>query len=186
MEQKGTSKVATVSSVGEWKSDHGVLYYKFLYEFEDGTKLTARHKKNSPKVNTGDEAEYEIIQTTQYGNMGRVSKVGGYNPSGGRAYKGRQQSWPESMSITRDACFGAACDYYAKLGGADVKTITALADRFVKFVIHGTPEKDFEMWGAEHKNLIHRNSVIKNVVKVADSEDDCLRYAMESIKYINQ
>lgn len=181
------TKVKSVSNTGRTFSAHGKDFLVHQYEMEDGTEGQANHTEEN-KFSVGDEVEYEIKKTHEtYGHTLTVKRPdAGFGGGGG--YKPRTQSWKESMGITRDACLGAACDYYSKnLSPAQsVKSVEALANRFVAFVAHGTAEEEFEMWGETHKNLIHRNSMVKNAAKVATTEDECIRFAMDFIKYVNQ
>ena len=67
------SKVKNVQANGTWDSPHGILY-KFEYEMEDGTILTAQHKDENGNFNPGDLVEYEVKGTNSYGSYGKVSK----------------------------------------------------------------------------------------------------------------
>jgi hypothetical protein len=66
------SKVKSVQGSGTYDSKFGLLY-KFEYQMEDNTVLTANHKtENSFKV--GDEVEYEVKGSNDYGSYGSVGK----------------------------------------------------------------------------------------------------------------
>jgi flagellar hook assembly protein FlgD len=73
------SKVKTVTANGIFKSSFGVDidgvkgFYKFEYEFEDGQVLSAKHKTKEP-FKVGDDVEYEVKGTNDYGSWGKVGK----------------------------------------------------------------------------------------------------------------
>lgn len=183
--KKGNSIVTNVTAVGTWNG-----MFKFQYDLADGTSLTAMHKENKARFAVGANVDYEITNVTQYGYSGKLSSPQAAQaaaPKGGKSYgAAKKQTWAESMAITKDACLGAACEFFQKFGGASVAEVTALSDRFVNFVTYGTPAQDFDMWSAVHKNLIHRNSAVKSAVKIASSADECIKVAMELIKYIDK
>lgn len=70
---KKLSKVKTVAGNGTWNGNDGTMYYKFEYLMEDGALLSASHKTDK-HFNEGDEVEYEITKTNEYGNYGKVSR----------------------------------------------------------------------------------------------------------------
>lgn len=174
------SKIKSVTAGKAWSNENGT-YIPHTYELEDGTTLVANHKKEIP-FNVGETIEYELKGTDKLGN--NKGSVGKPKDNYGGRYKPMMQSWEESLSITRDACLGSACEFYSKLGGAGLEDIQTLANRFVAFVNHGTPTEPFEMWGDTHKRLMHRSSAVKSAVKIAESQDDCIKLAMSFIKYI--
>lgn len=187
--KKGTSVVASVTPNGTWNSDRGLMY-KFNYVLTSGVEITAMHKENVARFAVGSEVEYEITKTTQYGNMGKLSAPKTENAPAPKAatksYGAKRQSWQESLAITKDACLGAAAEFYSRKGGGTVVEIIQLAGRLVNFVTHGTPAQDFDMWSNVHTNLIHRTSAAKSAVKVGDSPSGCIQFAMEFIKYIDE
>lgn len=75
------SKVKSVQANGTFDSQYGTLY-KFDYEMEDGTFLSANHKSQTPFA-VGAEVEYEIKGTNERGNYGGVSKPKDSNYSQG-------------------------------------------------------------------------------------------------------
>lgn len=54
-----TKKITNIQGDGTFESQHGTLY-KFSYEFDDATQISANHKSNSSPHNLGDEVEVEI------------------------------------------------------------------------------------------------------------------------------
>ena len=66
------SKVKSVQGSGTYENDYGT-FYKFEYEMEDGTSLSANHKGQTP-FPVGAEVEYEIRGTNEYGSYGAVKK----------------------------------------------------------------------------------------------------------------
>lgn len=183
--KKGNSIVTNVTPAGTWND-----MFVFKYDLADGTSLKAFHQDNKARFEVGSNVDYEIKKVNQDGYSGKLSSPQGakpYTPKAGKSYSAaRKQTWAESMAITKDACLGAACEFFQKFGGSSVAEVTALSDRFVNFVTHGTPAQDFDMWSAVHKNLIHRNSAIKSAVKIGGSADECIKFAMELIKYIDK
>ena len=183
--KKGNSIVTNVTPAGPWND-----MFVFKYDLADGTSLKAFHKDNAPRFAVGSNVDYEIKKVNQDGYSGKLSSPQGakpYTPKAGKSYSAaKKQTWAESMAITKDACLGAACEFFQKFGGSSIEEVTALSDRFVNFVTHGTPAQDFDMWSAVHKNLIHRNSAVKSAVKIASSADECIKVAMELIKYIDK
>lgn len=73
--QKAESKITAITPNGTYDNQHGTLY-KFEYAFEDGTVITANHKKDSSPFNVDDVAEYEIKGSNDYGSWGAVRKPG--------------------------------------------------------------------------------------------------------------
>ena len=68
------SKVKDCAGNGTWDSKHGMLY-KFIYTFEDDTTLAANHKMPDNAFKPGDEVEYEIKGTNDFGSYGTVHKI---------------------------------------------------------------------------------------------------------------
>ena len=67
------SKIKDVKGNGTWDSPHG-LFYKYEYQFEDGQVLNAQHKTEHP-FKVGDQVQYEVKGSNDYGSYGKVSKV---------------------------------------------------------------------------------------------------------------
>lgn len=67
------TKVKSVQANGTYQNKFGLLY-KFDYEFEDGKSLSANHKTQEGNFKPGDEVEYEIKGSNDYGSWGSVSK----------------------------------------------------------------------------------------------------------------
>lgn len=79
------SKVKSVTGNGTFDSQYGIphdqndpnskkVMFKYEYEMEDGTVLTANHKSYTAPFKTGDAVEYEITKENEYGKQGKVSK----------------------------------------------------------------------------------------------------------------
>jgi hypothetical protein len=67
-------QLTAVQANGTFDSKFGMLY-KFEYEFEDGTILTANHKDKEGFLKVGEVAEYEVTKEhPQYGKSGKVSR----------------------------------------------------------------------------------------------------------------
>ena len=67
-----TSKVKSVQGNGTYESQYGILY-KFDYEFEDGTYLSANHKSQNP-FKVGETVEYNVKGNAGGMDYGTVSK----------------------------------------------------------------------------------------------------------------
>lgn len=92
------SAVKSVQANGSFPNDYGAvqdnpdlphhgqkLLYKFEYEMEDGTIMTANHKTSISPFPEGSEVEYEIVKThPEHGKSGKVKKpdTGNYTRSG--------------------------------------------------------------------------------------------------------
>ena len=71
--QEYISVVTKVTANGSFETSYGLLY-KFEYQMEDGTLISANHKTVENKLKEGDEAAYIIKGVNDYGNRGSVSK----------------------------------------------------------------------------------------------------------------
>ena len=76
------SKVKSVQANGTFESQYGADigngkkgFFKFDYEFEDGTSLAANHKTKETPFPVGTEVEYTIKGSNDYGAYGKVSKA---------------------------------------------------------------------------------------------------------------
>jgi len=67
------SKILAIQPNGTYQSANG-LFYKFEYTFEDGKNVGAMHKTQNSPFQIGDEVEYEIKGSNDYGSYGKVSK----------------------------------------------------------------------------------------------------------------
>lgn len=100
-----TSKVKSVQASGTWDSPHGIMY-KYEYTMEDGTTLKAQHKGQSP-FNQGDEVDYEIKGSNDYGNYGKVSKPSQNSSGGGFTKDNKTQD-----AILYQVALKGVMDYY--------------------------------------------------------------------------
>lgn len=74
-------KVKSIKGNGTYENENGVDlgngkkgYFKYEYEFEDGSFISANHKTNPSPFKVGDEVEVITKGTTKYGVHGTVSK----------------------------------------------------------------------------------------------------------------
>jgi hypothetical protein len=77
-------------------------YYNFQYTFEDGVSISARHKTDAPKANVGEQGEYEIKFSNEWGNVGGVKK---HNPdypanSGGGQAPQQGTTYPVQSAVS--------------------------------------------------------------------------------------
>ena len=100
---KTQSKVKSVQASGTWNSKDGKLYYKFEYEMEDGKVMTASHTSEK-HLTIGEEVEYEITKTNEYGNYGKVYKVSTFN--GGTFKQSKPNNASFALAYAKDLCVG--------------------------------------------------------------------------------
>lgn len=85
------SKVKNVQGSGTFEMEingNTVTLFKFEYEMEDGTILTANHKTDTSPFPIGSEVEYNVTKThPEYGKSGKVSKPGSNNYNNSNASK---------------------------------------------------------------------------------------------------
>ena len=108
MNNQGTlTKVKSVQSNGTWDSQHGTMY-KFEYTMEDNTVINALHKSATP-FNSGDDVEYIITKTNEYGNSGKVMKPqqNVYTPN----QSSNQNKGSVNDSILYQVCLKGAIDF---------------------------------------------------------------------------
>lgn len=108
------SKVKTVFANGTFKSQYGVDlgngekgFFKFDYEFEDGTSLAANHKENPAPFKVGDTVEYKVKGSNDYGSYGTVGKP--QEQPQQQSYSGGQKSNQNAsfaLSYAKDWCLG--------------------------------------------------------------------------------
>lgn len=67
--------VKSVKPTGKepYQSTNGLLY-SFIYDLEDGVKLTANHKTDTPRFKAGDVVDYSITSSNKYGSIGKLDK----------------------------------------------------------------------------------------------------------------
>ena len=113
------SKVKSVQGNGTFESKHGLLY-KFEYEMEDGQVLMANHKTPSSPFAIGDDVEYVIKGSNDYGSWGNVSKPqeGEFKQGGG--FK-KHSNGSFALSYAKDLVVADKID---------IKDILTTADRF--------------------------------------------------------
>lgn len=130
-----TSKIKNIQGAGDYDSKHGKLY-KFEYEFEDGTILTANHKTQQSPFKIGDEAAYEVKGTNDYGSWGKVSKpdqnFGASDARHAQAHKEVRDD-NRNQSIIRQTCIKAAAEFHAQ-SSASADDVLKTAQKFVDFV----------------------------------------------------
>jgi hypothetical protein len=116
-----TTRVKNVQPNGTWETN-GTTYFKFEYELEDGTVLTASHQSATNFFNIYEEVEYEITKTNQYGNYGKVRKpqAGGATPGSG--YASTQRTPATNDAILIQTCAKITADLYIHLGSAGLPT----------------------------------------------------------------
>lgn len=106
--------IKSVQPAGSWNTNDGNVLFKYEYEMEDGTTLTAFHQKQEPVGDVGDECEYELRKNTQRGWTGKVRKPGSApNYSASRSNgSGRNQE-----QIQRQWAINAAIEFLTSTAG---------------------------------------------------------------------
>lgn len=90
------TKVKKVQGNGTYESQYGLLY-KFDYDLEDGTFISANHKTEK-SFQIGDEVEYNIKGEANGMPYGTVSKPKDANFSGG--FKSKSQGSTSSFALS--------------------------------------------------------------------------------------
>jgi hypothetical protein len=107
------AKIKAIQGDGTFDGQHGLLY-KFIYTFEDGQEISARHKTPEPPLSIGDLAEYEVRGTRNglaWGGVrkpqdqaqgNRVGSSNGYNDNPERQRR-IKVAWALGHAITQTA-----------------------------------------------------------------------------------
>ena len=103
-----------------WEGPNGTLY-RFHYEMEDGTELSANHKSENCPFQTGDEVEYEIKGSNNFGSWGKVGKVGGYQQGGQPT--GQKMDSNTQQRIERSWAMGHAVQMLGPLKAVNTKSV---------------------------------------------------------------
>jgi hypothetical protein len=151
MSEIKTSKVKAVQGAGTFESQYGEDlgngkkgFYKFEYTMEDGTTLTANHKTQTP-FGIGEEVEYKITKSDNYGNKGKVYKPSEGNsspsnassPNNGSSFKADPL---KQASIEKQKCLEVAFNFLESSGysgstnDAKVEELAGQANRLYQLV----------------------------------------------------
>ena len=129
------SKVKSVQANGTYESSYGLLY-KFDYELEDGKSLSANHKTASP-LDVGSDIEYEIKGNSNSGPYGSIKK---WSPQSDQ-YSGIHAPGKDKVQeyIIRQSSLTRAIEHlsYKNHDEMTKENITALAEYYVHYVLHG-------------------------------------------------
>ncbi len=125
------SKVKQIQSTGTYESQHGTLY-KFEYLMEDESSLVANHKTKESPFSVGDEVDYHIKGTNNYGSWGSVKKPEQEGSPNSTPSKSFQKSDEIQDQIIRQSCLKASIEYH---GGVIVEPIkiAGLAQYFFEY-----------------------------------------------------
>ena len=144
------SKVKSVQANGSFENDFGTLQengkkllFKFEYEMEDGTIITANHKTQECPFKTGDEIDYEVKKThPEYGKSGTVKKPESSNYGGSNASYSKGDDSARQLMICRQSSLNRAVEVLchnsaigAKPNQVDPVDVVELAGRFTKWVM---------------------------------------------------
>jgi len=92
-----TSSIKGVQPNGTWQPNDGDLLFKYEYDMEDGTTITAFHKTNAPVAEVGEAVEYEVTKQSARGKSGKVRKPGSFTPqtNGNGFSRMTKEEWAE-------------------------------------------------------------------------------------------
>lgn len=134
------SIVKSVQANGSGDSPHGTLY-NFVYEFEDGVSLGARHKTVTGFFKEGSQVEYNIKGENTYGNYGTVSK-----PKDISSHSSHKEVYgpgakvnrdPVQTYIVRQSSLKIALEHLSVVGEVNKENVIALAEYYVDYVFDG-------------------------------------------------
>lgn len=165
------SKVKSIQSNGSFDGQYGMMY-KFEYQFEDGTILTANHKTDKSPFKEGDEVDYNVTKThPEYGKSGTVKKPESAQYSGSSALKGGVGEDLRQLMIVRQSSLNRAVEILIHNANqsAPVDEIEAieLAERFTKWVMGKKEEAKPEAV----KTAVKNSDIGKEPVIEEESDD---------------
>jgi hypothetical protein len=134
--KKMKSKITNITGNGTFDSKHGLLY-KFEYTFEDGVTIAANHKTNASPFTIGQEIEYEVKGTNDYGAWGSVKKPDENfnNAASASANQNSQTSNDDRQKlIVAQSSLKAAVEFHNSTP-ADEAQVIATADTFFNWVM---------------------------------------------------
>lgn len=137
-------KVKSIKGNGTYDSPNGLLY-KFEYEFEDGSFITANHKTNPAPFKVGDEVEVITKGTTKYGMYGSVGKPKENGSQTGTAsakadvpadvWRKKDVAIIYQNALTQANTFYNVVGYGGKTADQSLQVLMDTADIIAKFVI---------------------------------------------------
>ena len=140
--------VKSVQSTGsfdmEIEGKGTITLFKFEYEFEDGTILTANHKTNTSPFPAGTPVEYEVKKThPEHGKSGSVKKPDSGQHSGSQGgFDGIDPMFKQRMIVKQNA-LGHATELLKHNSimdgeGAKMKAddVIALAEKYKDWVMN--------------------------------------------------
>ena len=71
--ENNTRTISSIQGAGTYDSKFGLLY-KFSYDFEDGTNISANHKTQESPFKVGDEVEVIVTGTSGDFTWGKVKR----------------------------------------------------------------------------------------------------------------
>mgnify|MGYP000005821609 CR=1 FL=1 len=130
------SKVKSVHPKNEtYQSPNGLLY-KFNYEMEDGAKLSANHKTEQCPFKAGDEVDYHIKGSNNYGSWGSVKKPeSSFSPQGAKVAPANNRNTDTQDQIMRQSSLNRAVDALGQ--NKEPMQYTGLAEYFFNYVKTG-------------------------------------------------
>ena len=129
------SKVKSVVPNGTYNSPNGLLY-KFNYTMEDGVALTANHKTEQCPFGVGDEVDYHIKGSNNYGSWGSVKKLeSGFSSQGTKVAPTNNRNADTQDQIMRQSSLNRAVDALGQ--NKEPMQYTALAEYFFNYVKTG-------------------------------------------------
>jgi hypothetical protein len=110
-----TSKIKSVQANGTFEGNYGTMY-KFEYQMEDGTILVANHKTPEGAFKVGEEVEYEITRTNEYGNQGKVKRPQPEGAGFGGGFSGGNKRVVDNEAIMYQVAIKCATELFAHKG----------------------------------------------------------------------
>lgn len=127
MSELKTSAVKSIVSKGSFESSYGTLH-KFVYEFEDGSVLSANHKTLESPFEKGNAVEYLVKGNKDGEDYGSVSK-----PQSGNTYNNLKKSSSSSPSNTASFALSYAKDLVVS-GQLEIDDLISKANEFNKWL----------------------------------------------------
>lgn len=153
-----TAKITHVTGNGHYDSNYGRLY-KFEYTFDDGVTLSANHKTENCPFKNGDEVEYEIKGSNDYGSYGKVSKPSEQPNS----FQAKKSDPNVQRYIVKQSSLERAMEYMTHHKSEFSKDdVLALADEFAEWVLSDKKAFSTQQQNAMHGQA-HENKVAQTI-----------------------
>lgn len=178
------SKVKSVQANGSFPNDYGAvqdnpdlpnhgqkLLYKFEYEFEDGTVMTANHKTTVSPFPEGSEVEYDIVKThPEHGKSGKVKKPDSGNYTGSKASNDKPMDNTTQTMIVKQNALGHATEllkHNAMMDNDKFKSddVIALAEKYRSWVMQPESKPEVTPQPEKVKEAVSQSTIGQPGVK---------------------